>query len=449
MEENQNFGIPSEGMGVQTNSDEGVSITNNYSEGVTTQAVYTQLQEPINEVQEEAQAVNQPPVQAQPQTIIQEVTPMEGNGFKVKTSLLKEALKKADVVASKVELDPITEVVMFRVVGNVLQVRSTDRENILTVNVPVIQATDGTIITLKISDIKPLIDRLNSEEVTVVADNLVAKVSVASGEYNYNQAIDLTTNSVIVLPDIDKDSILINETVELDKSQFLPHIESVYPIISGLPNTSALSAIHFGEFISATTGDNIAVVRENLTPLFRTTAFIKSSTIKDIISMGTDDKIRIGFGQLNGIATMCIYSGEYRLYSVLKEEESEYPITEISDILNSNKGTTIKLNKASLLGSIDRLTLFFISSVVRQILDFEITNGVLKVSNESKAFETLPVSSTNNLKIKFDVKDLVTILKALKTDDVIIEPIVNGDEPVTHVQISDGNKNAYVIGVAI
>ena len=201
MEENQNFGIPLEDMGVQINSDEGVSITNNYSEGVTAQAVYTQPQEPINEVQEEAQAVNQPPVQAQPQTIIQEVTPMEGNGFKVKTSLLKEALKKADVVASKVVLDPITEVVMFRVVGNVLQVRSTDRENILTVNVPVIQATDGTIITLKISDIKPLIDRLNSEEVTVVADNLVAKVSVASGEYNYNQAIDLTTNSVIVLPD--------------------------------------------------------------------------------------------------------------------------------------------------------------------------------------------------------------------------------------------------------
>lgn len=450
MEENQNYGIPAQGseqmmestfVGEEMNTDIGVNEE---------PMVGGVVQEPIiQEAQVQEAQVQEAQVQPAAQ-IEQQVTTNSGETkIVVKTSLLKEALKKADTVAGKNDLQPVTEVVMFRVTGPVVQVRSTDRDNILTVNVPVVEATDGVIMTLRIAEIKPLIDRLTSENTTFVINNNVVEVIANTGSYKFNQSVDLTTNDIIVLPDIDKDSITLNETVELDKSQILPYFESVYPMVSGVADTSVYAGVYLGETISATTGDSVGVVKENLMPILNATAYIKLSTIKAILTMGAEDKVHIGFGQLNGIKTMCFYANDYRLYSVLKEGEDEYPLEDINNLLNSPKGTSIKLNRTALLGTIDRLNLFFASNVVRKVLDFSISNGRLRISNESKAFEEYAVTTTDNLNIKLDIIEFVTTIKSLKTDDIIIEPVIDGDAPISLIQISNGDKVVFVINTAL
>lgn len=444
MEENQYVNEPAQTFSDNVSVNGGImenDMMNNKVSGVETEQNYAVTG-----------AVQSEPVQTQAEPQAQQ--PMETNLTKivVKTSLLKSALKKADTVASKVDLQPITEVVMFRVIdGQLMQVRATDRDNILTVNVPVVEATVGAVMTLKISQLKPLIDKLSCEEVTFVINGITVKVISGNGEYNYQQALDLTTNDVIVVPDVDKESILLNETIEISKEQFMPQIESVYPIVKVLAETSPYAAIHFGELVSATTGDDIAVVKDNISSVFGTTAFIKLSTVKEIMSMGVGDKINIGFGTLGSLKTMCIYTSDYRLYSVLKEGEEEYPTEDISNVLNAPKGTAVKLNKTELLASIDRLSTFFNSNVTRQSLDVEVSNGRLKISNENKAFETFPVANTQNVNIKFDTANLIVVLNAIKSNDIYIEPIQDGDPtaPVSLVQISDGAKELYVIGTAL
>lgn len=448
MEENQNYGVPAQD-GVQ-NTFVGEEMNTSVNTEMSNQQVYntSETQQYVTEAQvQEAQV--QPAQQIEQQIEQPVVTNSNETKIVVKTSLLKEALKKADTVASKNDLQPVTEVVMFRVVGNIVQVRATDRDNILTVNVPVIEATDGVVMTLKIDKFKQLIDKTTSENVTFIIDGNVVTVVANNGEYKYNQALDLTTNEVIKIPDIDKDSILINETKEFDKAQIMPYLESLFPIVAGVAADAIYSSVHFGEYLSATTGDNVGIVKESLMPMFGTTVFLKASTVRYILSMGTGDKLNIGLGQLNDIGTMCIYTEDYRLYSVLKEGEDEYPIEDINNLLNANTGAPIKVNRALLLSALDRLTIFFASNVVRQVLDFEISNGKVKITNESKAQEVFPVSTTSNINIKFDVKDLCNIAKTLKSDDIIITPIVEDGDTVSFVQISDGDKVVYVIGAAL
>lgn len=448
MEENQNYNVPAQDM-VQNTFTEEVESTFVGEEINTTVGVNTPNQPTYTGNVETHQVVTEAQVQPAQVQEAQVTTNPNQSKIVVKTSLLKEALKKADIVATKNELQPVTEVVMFRVIGNVMQVRATDRDNILTINVPVIEATDGIIMTLKFDKFKQLIDKTTDENVTFVIDGVIVTVFANNGEYKFNQAVDLTTNDIIKIPDIDKDSILLNETKEVDKSQIMPYLESLFPIVSGVDSSTIYSSVHFGEYLSATTGDNIGIVKESLMPIFGTTVFLKASTVKYILSMGTGDKLNVGLGQLNGVGTMCVYTNDYRLYSVLKEGEEEYPIEDINNLLNSTIGAPIKVNRALLLNALDRLTLFFASNVVRQVLDFEISNGKVKITNESKAQEEFSVSTTNNINIKFDVKDLYNIAKTLKSEDIIIAPIVDDGDDISFVQISDGDKVVYVIGAAL
>ena len=110
------------------------------------------------------------------------------------------------------------------------------------------------------------------------------------------------------------------------------------------------------------------------------------------------------------------------------------------------------VNRKVLINSIGRLQLFFGSGVIRQALDFEITPNQLKISNENRAFEIIPVVSNANIKLKFDIKKLDIPLKAITTDEIIIEPLITNEaeaEEISMVRISGTDGVSYVIGVAL
>lgn len=470
MEENQNNGMPNtygvtnENIGVDNNrvivngadyvSDNGGYVTSEHVTGgyVTSQAT---VQEDISQVQVQEEATQEVQTQkADTQEAVQEKLPdLDPDTVRiiVKTNLLKDALKKADIVSSKIDLQPITEIVMFRVVSeNMVQVRATDRDNILTVDMPVIQATQGAIMTLKVASLKSLVDKISSEIVTFVIDGVIAKVITVDGEYSFQQSLDLTTNEVIVIPDVDKDSILFEDTREISKDKLLPSLEYIYPIVQSAPDTHPHYAIHFGKIISGTANNDVGAVIEDASALFGTEALVKLSTVKDIMTMGVGDKLNIGFGQLGNSKTMCIYTGNYRLYSVLKEGEDEYPSEEIEELVNAPVSATIKLNKSRLLKAIDRLSLFYTSNVMTHALDAEVNGSQLKISNENRAFEVFMVTCTSNVKIKFDVNKLSTCLKSVKGEEITISTIQEEqDAPVSRVKVSNGDDLVYIIGTAI
>lgn len=456
MEENLNYGIPAQGAEF-TNQTMGNTFVGNEVNtfAADVEPAYVQeavVQEPVvAEAQVYApveEAVAPQPVQAEPQVQIPEVDESSIRII-VETALLKEALRKADIVASKNELQPVTEVVMLRVMGKNLQVRASDKENILTVDVPAHNSTDGVVVTLKVAQFKQLIDKIHDDVVVLYVNGTTVTVTTKNGTYNFSQAVDLTTNEIIQIPDVDANSIPKNETVEITGESFIKPIESVLPLVaSGVQEQYA--AISIGDKVVSSNGDEVAAFYENLGSIFGTTALVKLTTIKDIVSMGVSDKIKVGFGTLGQYKTMCIYTDSYRLYSVLKEREDEYPLEEIENILSLGIGEPSIINKNQLLGTVERLSIFFASSLARQNLSFNSVGNVLEGTNESKATEKLVIGGNGNISASLDVKRLNTVLKAIPTDDVIIEPVISGDGPVTYLKVSSTDRKiVYVIAVSL
>lgn len=493
MEENQNYGIPAQDAGYENSNVESTFVGNEVNtfvsngetvssaefinNNVSDSVVYANP-EPVmaQEYVQEAQvvtAVQQEPVVAEAQvnapveTAVAPQSPaqaqveeklimpeIEEGAVRIvfKTSQLKDALRKADIVASKNELQPVTEVVMFKVEGQNVQVRATDRENILTVIVPTLDATDGTVVTLKLEHIKPLADKLASNVTAFIINGTTVTVVSGKGKYNLIQALDLTTNEVIVVPSIDTDyPIPLNETIETNKDVFMKPIELTLPLVSGVANDSQYATINLGDKVTSTTGDEVGACFENVAGVFGATALLKLSTVKALVSMGVDDKINVGFGNINGTRTVCVYTNGYRLYAILKEGEEEYPIDEINSLLTSPVGAALQVNRAQLLGTLERLTLFFVSTLARQNLDFERTAGSeLVITNESKAKERLVVNGNGELATKLDVKRLYVVVKAMPTEDIILEPVIDGDGPISFVKVSSSDRKVvFVIGASL
>lgn len=423
-------------------------------EEVYTQAQPTNVQTAqVQEVQTQPAQVQQAPVPpTQPAVELKSPVDLKPEDIRivVKTDVLKEAVKKADVVAGKDSMQPFTEVVMFRIVdGGIMQVRSTDRDNILTVNARVIEATPNTVMTLRVDQIKPLLDKLTKTEVIAfVIEDTIVTIYTGEGTYKMQQALDLTTNNVIQLPEIDN-SIPFENTIAVDRDKFIPYLEAVIPLIEKMPTDNEYAGVHIGDYISTANGNDSSVVMDNLQPIFGRPMFIKSSTVKELISMGASDKIYVGFGELNGRTTYCFYVDDYKLFSVEKDRIEEYPLESINELLSMSKGSMFTIKREQLVGALERLSIFFVTGLTRQVIDIEVANGKITISNELKAVETYPSNSTQNVKFKIEKAEILNILKGIKSENVYIEPVIDGDGPITYIRISDGDKILSVKGTAL
>lgn len=430
------------------------TTVNNYvpQEQVYTQAVQVQS-EPTQEVPVQAQVQEAPVPPAQPEVELKSPVDLKPEDIRivVKTDILKEAVKKADTVAGKDSMQPFTEVIMFRVLDNgIMQVRSTDRDNILTVNTKIIEATPNAVMTLRVDQIKPLLDKLtNTNVITFVIEDVLVTSYTEYGTYKLQQALDLTTNNVIQLPEIDN-SIPFENTIAIDKDKFLPYLGAVIPLVEKLPTDNSYAGVHIGDCISTANGNDTSLVIENLQPIFGRPLFIKSSTVKELISMGASDKINVGFGELNGRTTYCFYVDDYRLFSIEKDGMDEYPLDDIRELMSLTKGSMFSIKKEQILGALDRLSIFFVTGLTRQVVDIEVANGKVTISNELKAVETYPTNSTQNIKFKIEKAELLNILKGIKSENVYIEPVIeNENEPITYIRVSDGDKILNVKGTAL
>lgn len=373
----------------------------------------------------------------------------------VAVSEMRTALAKANVVATKIDLKPVSEIVMIRVTDKVneygqpiLQVRASDKENILTVEIPAVEATAGACMSLKVDLLKAFMDKAPGDAVAFVIEGHAVTIYTTTGEFKLSQSLDLSTNLPIIIPDIDKESILLEDTVEVPADKFFPQLLAANVVATKIPETSPYRGIYFGDKVYAMSGDSVVAVDTLFENTFGASAFLKIQTVKDIVSMGVGDKVRIGFDTLNGVRTMCIYTNGYRLYSVLHEGEEEYPLEEIAAMLGASKGEAVKINKNTLLGAVDRANLFFTTGLVRTSLNLEVENGILYLMNENKTKERIPAEGIGTFKLRLDVKDINDIIKNIKSDYIYIAPI--GEMGlVSHVHIWDGVETVYVIGTAL
>lgn len=379
-------------------------------------------------------------------------TPVVEDKIVVKVDLLKDALRKADVIASKIDTAPMTLAAQLVIEGNILKVIATDMNNSITVSVPVESGRDGLSFTFRIVDIKPLIDKLPGETLIIARSGNNIKITADSGEYLFNEYVDNTDGKPIIIPNLEEVAPISN-IVEVDKTKLLAAFKTVSPLIEQVSFNAEYSTIYVGDIVATTNGADVSVVRDEFTSILGREAHLRLSTVKALLTIGTGDKINIGFGTLpNGLVSVCFLTDNYKIYSALKENSEEFPIETIKAFMTMQTSAKTVVNRKVLINSIGRLQLFFGSGVIRQALDFEITPNQLKISNENRAFEIIPVVSNANIKLKFDIKKLDIPLKAITTDEIIIEPLITNEaeaEEISMVRISGTDGVSYVIGVAL
>ena len=136
-------------------------------------------------------------------------------------------------------------------------------------------------------------------------------------------------------------------------------------------------------------------------------------------------------------------------FSVEKDRIEEYPLESINELLSMSKGSMFTIKREQLVGALERLSIFFVTGLTRQVIDIEVANGKITISNELKAVETYPSNSTQNVKFKIEKAEILNILKGIKSENVYIEPVIDGDGPITYIRISDGDKILSVKGTAL
>lgn len=411
------------------------------AEPVQSESVMTQAPQVTEQPQAQAQA-QEPPVQ-KPQEILPEVDSANPK-IVIKTSVLKSAIAKADIVAGKKELLPVTEVVVISVLdNNIVQLKSTDKDNILIVNVEAEEATPGWVISLNLSDFKPLIDKTNSERIIITAENNGIVVLSPTGKYRYNLAVDLTTNKVITIPEI---PVEFTETYQVTRDQFLKPMEEAYALIKSMADDVKEAAVHLGKNVTSSTGSEVAAVAVDMESLTGGTTYLKSNTVRDLVSLGVSDMVTFERGTLRGTKAMKVISkDDYELFFISKEGEEDYPVEEINRFLESKTLPAVCVSKKDLLSLLDRLGIFFKATNVRKRLDFTASLNKLTVANEDTAEEYISANGNANFNIKLDSERLNMVLKAISTDALFIEPLDN-EGTVSFVKISSSDRlQSYVL----
>lgn len=479
MEENQVYGVPTQNVGYgeanvnMNNTFVGNEVNTFVNNNVTSYVqepvvVEAQVQEPAvaeAQVYAPAEAVAQEPVVAQEQVAPAPTTPkivespveLNPNDVRIVVAIpeLRAAVAKANVVAIKADLKPVSEIVMIRATDKVneygqtiLQVRATDKENILTVEIPAIDVTPGVSMSIKVDFLKAFSDKAPGDALAFVIEGPAVTIYTKTGEYKINQSLDLSTNLPITIPDIDKDTILIEDTFEMNGNEFLSQLTAANVVAVKTQDTSPYRGVYLGDKVYATTGDTVVAVDSQFKNICGNSAFLKIQTVKDIISMGVGDTVRVGFGELNGVRTMCVYTNGYRLYSVLHESEGEFPLEEISAMIGDCKGNAVKINKDELLGAVGRANLFFATGLVRNSLNLSVENGVLYLMNENKTKERLVAEGIGSFEIRMDVNDINEVIKNIKSEFIYITPV--GESGMySHVHVWDGVGTVYVVGTAL
>ena len=78
------------------------------------------------------------------------------------------------------------------------------------------------------------------------------------------------------------------------------------------------------------------------------------------------------------------------------------------------------------------------------------SNGILNTSIEGTAKEKILATGTGNIDIKIDTARLRDILKPMESEEVILEPVLNGDGPVNFVKISSADRKIIqIVGAAL
>ena len=349
--------------------------------------------------------------------------------FSILTKTFQEMLNKVNKGASNNKLLPLTSMVRINLTDKVLSLTTTDMNNFVTIRETGING-DNLDVVMPIDTISKIVAKTTTDTITF---ELVEGFVKLKGNGTYDLPISVDEEGINVkFPEYSFPENGTTETIKYADIRSILDNNSV--CLADDLSTPALTGYYFGNNVIST--NSIAICINKIK--FFDGEVLLSPTIVNLLGLFTAESItvhragdKIKFTSPN--VDVC--------GSVMTELE-DYPAEAIESYLDAKFQNSCKINKASLLGILDRILIFVDDAQDHLLADIAFTDKGLLIQNKNNTANELVtyVSGSDTITDTYNcIINLVIfrgIINSCNVDNVVI---YFGHEDNICIKIEDNN----------
>lgn len=328
--------------------------------------------------------------------------------IKVSTVPFQNAVSKVIKAAGFNKWLPITSMIGIRCVNNVLSLITTDGTNSLCARADVVSCDDFNIV-VDAELFAKLVSKITSEciELEITGSSLVV---TGNGEYKMPLQLDDDGNTLTFPDPIDFE---FGSETKVSKSVIDVMLNSIKPSLSTQAGT-----IYTNYYV----GEVIVGTDKAMFSSFEDDSFdehlLLSRTFVDLLGLMSDE-IEMYYDEDSVLAK----DGNLILYSKGKTLPDGFQENKIKAILDIEMDSYCKVNKQSLLSTLERIALF-VGEFDEGAIQLHFTDSSIEIqsmaSNGIESVDYMEHKSAIDFSVKININRLITQLKAYGSDSVEI-----------------------------
>lgn len=299
---------------------------------------------------------------------------------KVKTTALKEGVSKAIKCASNNKMIPLTALMQIVInqheSSNEATIRLTTTDGTTYMSVDVYDATtdgDFSEVVVPVDVFSKLVMRTSTEYITLDCKDNVLNVK-GNGTYSIELPME-QDGSPIDYPYKAKKFVTreVSETSIINYSDLKPIYTTCKAALSTAYDIPMYTGYYMGD--KTVTTDTYKMCVADI-KVFGTPKILYPETVA-LLSTLDSELVKV-FESGNEI---CFVTDDCAIYSTVMDGVNDYPVEAINGLVNQSFKSTCKLSKATLIGLLDRLTLF-VSPTDRNSIQLDFTKDGLRVTSK-------------------------------------------------------------------
>ena len=329
--------------------------------------------------------------------------------LKLKTKTLQEMTQKAMKGASNNKILPLTGMLAIELKDNVLTLTTTDFSNYLEIKQDKVEGEDFYVV-VQADIFSKLIGKLSTEDVTLSLDKNVMTVK-SNGQYKLELPVD-EEGELVKFPKYRK--TIDNSSYSIKLATLKSILTTNKASIAQDLTTPALTGYYI-DSNGVLTSDSYVACYNKITTLKE--PFMLSAQVVELFNVLTDEDVEILVGETDVIIST--YSAV--IYGKLLLEKDNFPVTEISEYLQTTFSSSCKLPKDALLSVLERLCLFVGTYDKNEVYLTFGTDGITIESKQGTGKELIKYAESENFKAFTccaDIEMLKAQTQALQTETV-------------------------------
>ena len=330
------------------------------------------------------------------------------------TEQLKEMVARAVKGVGNNKLIPLTSLIAIEVKDNVLTLITTDATNYLYIKQDKIVADDFYVV-VDANMFSKLISKMTCENVTLQIKEGLGVLDV-KGNGNYKMELPLDENGEpIVYPDPVKKLGLesYGSYCTINRTTIQAVLDTVKPALALTLDNPCYTGYYISDKVVATDTYKIASMNVKLFD----DAKLVSPELVDLLAVMNTEKIGVDIVDNDVVFTTpdCIVYGKFM------DGIEDYAIDAISDLVDTDFGSSCCVSKSAILQLLDRLSLF-VGTYDKNAVHLTFTRDGLQVSSKAaNGVEMLDYIASSNFKdftCAIDIQMLTNEIKSIQSDTV-------------------------------